>query len=387
MTTVEPLATYADDHLDRQFFERLVPTQPRHNVDLIVLTHLLPDRPPLIEALKRVARIGSIVPVSYSLNAAVYDWATRSGLPVTTWTAQPENAEKFLELMEKAMDTASRGVIIADIGGWFSSAATIAHSRNPGRLLGVVEDTEIGHRRYLEAAPGYPVLSLARSPLKDAEDELVGASVVFSIESAVRGLGRTLAGRNVLVLGFGKIGSSVARAAGSRGASVAVFDTRAHRCAVAIAAGFRCPPRVVALHQADIIIGCTGTESLSVDDLQLLRPGVILASASSKRVEFGFSQVDEPRPTSPATATRPVALPAGGSALLLSGGTPVNFSDDAVVGPSLRLVQGGLVMACVALADGIAENGVTTVDQDIAHTVGNAWMSTYVGRDGLLLPG
>ena len=52
----------------------------------------------------------------------------------------------------------------------------------------MVEDTENGLRRYLGAwKPPCPVFSVARSPLKDPEDYLVGQSVVFSAEALLRG--------------------------------------------------------------------------------------------------------------------------------------------------------------------------------------------------------
>jgi hypothetical protein len=48
--------------------------------------------------------------------------------------------------------------------------------------------TENGLHRYLcHEKPPCPVFSVARSPLKDSEDYLVGQSVVFSAEALLRG--------------------------------------------------------------------------------------------------------------------------------------------------------------------------------------------------------
>lgn len=86
------------------------------------------------------------------------------------------------------------------------------------REIAGVEDTENGFRRYLELGkPPCPVLrpvsrfSVARSPLKEPEDYLVGQSVVFSTEALIRSGSDILQGGAACVIGFGKLGSSIAR--------------------------------------------------------------------------------------------------------------------------------------------------------------------------------
>lgn len=89
----------------------------------------------------------------------------------------------------------------------------------------MVEDTENGHRRYaeLDKLP-CPVISVSRSPLKEPEDFLVGQSVAFSTEALMRSRGDILHGRTALVIGFGKLGSSIARLLHVKGVQVTVYD-------------------------------------------------------------------------------------------------------------------------------------------------------------------
>lgn len=62
-----------------------------------------------------------------------------------------------------------------EIGGYFAPVLQDLRTEFAQDFLGVVEDTEIGHRRYQEAQPlPCPVVSVARSTLKAAEDSLVG---------------------------------------------------------------------------------------------------------------------------------------------------------------------------------------------------------------------
>ena len=75
------------------------------------------------------------------------------------------------------------------------------------KLIGVVEDTENGHKRYEQIAfPPCPVLSVARSPLKEPEDFLVGHAIVFSAEALIRQSGVVMVNKRALVIGYGKIG-------------------------------------------------------------------------------------------------------------------------------------------------------------------------------------
>lgn len=70
-----------------------------------------------------------------------------------------------------------------DVGGYFAGVLDHLCAQFSGKIAGVVEDTENGHQRYaeLDKLP-CPVFSVARSPLKDPEDYLVGQSVVFSTD-------------------------------------------------------------------------------------------------------------------------------------------------------------------------------------------------------------
>jgi adenosylhomocysteinase len=88
-----------------------------------------------------------------------------------------------------------RSLVAIDIGGYFASA--VEHLAANAPLAGVVEDTENGHQRYERRLPTpfpCPVFSVARSPLKNAEDYLIGHSVVFSTEGLMRSRGDVLQG-------------------------------------------------------------------------------------------------------------------------------------------------------------------------------------------------
>jgi adenosylhomocysteinase len=83
------------------------------------------------------------------------------------------------------------------------------------------------------------VFSVARSPLKHPEDFLVGQSVVFSGEALVRGHGEILPRGEACVVGFGKLGNSIARILHAKHVRVTVYDEDPVRTTQALAQGFR----------------------------------------------------------------------------------------------------------------------------------------------------
>jgi adenosylhomocysteinase len=69
------------------------------------------------------------------------------------------------------------------------------------------------------------VFSVARSPLKDPEDYLVGQSITFSAEALIRSRGDILHGRRAAVIGYGKLGRSIAAMLHAKHVGVTVYDS------------------------------------------------------------------------------------------------------------------------------------------------------------------
>jgi S-adenosylhomocysteine hydrolase len=175
-----------------------------------------------------------------------------------------------------------------DVGGYFAPALPDLHGRFTGRIAGVIEDTEHGRRCYadLDKLP-CPVISVARSPLKEPEDYLVGQSVVFSTEALLRGRGDILHGRPALVIGFGKLGSSIARLLHAKGVHVTVYDTDPVRRTQALSQGFAVAgERESALTGAGVVLCATGAVSLRGEDFPHLCNGAYVATVTSSDDEL-----------------------------------------------------------------------------------------------------
>ena len=312
----------------------------------ILITHLLADRPSLVAAVAQLSAIAAVLPKPKSIDQGALreigrvfpcDRLERRRL------ADPGEAVKFLDSR-----AAGQELVLLDIGGYFAPALPEVCARYSGQILGVVEDTENGLRQYLAHGKlPCPVFSVARSPLKDPEDYLVGQSVAFSTEALRRSRGDILHGRPACVIGFGKIGASVARMLHAKHVQVTVFDTDPVRMAQALVQGFRtATSRSEALRGAGVVICATGNLALHADDFAGLSNGAYVASVTSSDDELELAGLDGlyacqqvQRHITRYTAT-------GHYFYVLNDGNAVNFLHGACVGSFIYLLQAEILAVC-----------------------------------------
>lgn len=348
---------------------------------VLLVTHLLPDKLPMIDALSRIAEIGRILPVPYSRDLSTIERVRQQGLAVSEATLEELMSPVWTyNTLRDTLEISPYPVVVCE-GGYFAPILARLSLDFPEKLLGVVEDTEAGHRRYDAVEPlGIPVVSVARSSLKQIEDRLIGESVAFSLEKIFREKGTPLTGARITILGYGKIGSSCAASFRRRGCDVAVWDIAPSRRACSLADGFRSPGRQLALSWADVVVGASGAPSLTDEDLPSLRDRCILASASSKRVEFSVTTDRDERDGVITSIRRPNGAPI----LLLNRGEPINFVDRAVVGPVLSLIQGELLLAIARLAQESLPPGLQELDNGSRELIAQLWLDSHVDDDGRL---
>jgi adenosylhomocysteinase len=270
---------------------------------------------------------------------------------------------------------------IVEIGGYHAPLVGRLHERYGARFIGCVESTERGHREYdAEERLPVPVVSVARSPLKDIESQLIGPSVAFSVEAGVRSLNLPLTGLTVGVLGYGRVGRSLAYGLVGRSATVLVHDRDPRKRASAVADGFASPHRHLLIKKADVIVGATGNTSLTATDFPLLKDNVVLASASSRRIEFATGELFAAAVQVDALGQNVdrITLADGRAVFLLSRGEPVNFAHGAVVGPILSLVHAEIIAALWALYRHRDRPGLHRVDDESHERLCARWVQRFL---------
>lgn len=201
-------------------------------------------------------------------------------------------SEDVIDFLEEIVQKESFAII--DIGGYFAPRLLEIQKRFKSQLLKVIEDTENGQQKYekiLETKQvDVPVLSVARSSLKLEEDYLVGHEIVIKSEIFLANYGTTLLGKKALVIGFGKIGSSIAGNLRNRGVIVSVSDYRSIRQADALAQGFSFSKNLYKkIPEVDMIYIANGEKSVDLCELESLELDHSLYVFSATSSEDTFS--------------------------------------------------------------------------------------------------
>ena len=346
---------------------------------VVLITHLLPDRPALVTALNNLFEVVHIFGIPYSTDTDAARWlGNRFPLSQPTLTALLSG-----ECIEQViMKFQSKKVILMDIGSYGALIIRRTREAMRGHMLGVIEGADSGIRRYIDSGPhSLPIVGMSMSPIKSAESTLVGESCLFSIDRILRTLGFSNEVRNVTVLGYGRVGVGVAAACKSRGYSVSIFDTNDERRLQALADGFLIPSRGSALASADLVLAATGRRSWSADDAQLMREGAFLASCSSKDIEYGYSDIAEKYGTEEPTSGINVSLIQGRRLNFIYAGHPVNFRDGANLGPILTLVQAEAIASCLGIALGAFQSGVNPPNETARAAILKQWIQFYVDEE------
>lgn len=363
------LEDFERDRITAYFTKVTSPFAPTRRVSSIAVTHLLAERPLFLHALAQLTQVCALLPKPKSIDPTAHQEASqhwRCDQLDRNRFACPEQALSYLENRAPG-----QRLVLLDVGGYFAPALPQICDRFSGQILGLVEDTENGHRRYLAYdKPPCPVYSVARSPLKTPEDYLVGQSVVFSTEALIRSRGEILYGRGATVIGFGKLGSSVAHMLHTRNVQVTVFDTDPVKRTHALAQGFRttCSLRE-ALTDAGIIVCATGNLALRQGDFDRVANGAYIASVTSSDDELELDVLHRSY-TSEHVAPHVTRYSRTGHYFyVLNDGNAVNFLHGASVGAFIFLVQAEILAAVALLADQEHEPGHHELPADIREPI------------------
>ncbi|MBI2378512.1 MAG: NAD-binding protein [Deltaproteobacteria bacterium] len=325
--------------------EDLEGNQPLRTKNVLMVSHFLATTVPLALAMKRAgAELENTVMVGtpYGSNTTVVDTLRDLGFDLRV----PKlSVADYRKAVEKGLDDAvarhrknGQNVVVLDDGGLVAdllhSSSKYADVRGAFKL---VEQTTGGVIVSEKHALETPIINAARSKSKMREAPYIGQAVAEKVCQGLQRIGTKLSAKKAVVIGFGTVGKELAKQLRQQGAKVVVIEPSETRRNAAKDAGFSVSESVKKhLASADVLIGCTGTRSLSIEDVRQLKPGATIASASSKQTEFPMDEVKkEARAAKPIEPDVPVVtLPSfeysfGRKSLTVLGdGWPVNFDGD-----------------------------------------------------------
>jgi adenosylhomocysteinase len=222
--------------------------------------------------------------------------------------------------------------LVVDDGG---DLVNTLHAQRPELLAGVrggCESTATGvirlRRMAEDGALAFPMVAADATTTKRMFDNTCGTGQSV-IDGVLRATNILLAGRVVVMAGFGDCGRGIAEAARGLGAQVVVTEVDPVRALDAVLRGFRVLPMAQAAPVGEVFITATGSRDvIAAEHLPVLRDGAILANAGHFDVEIDVRSLAEAaikltRDVRPHTDE--FLLPDGRRLLLLAEGRVVNL--------------------------------------------------------------
>lgn len=368
-----------NDKIVTKYFKEIIDTFPvQEDLESIVVTHLLTDRHYFLNAVNKIAKIKSIIPKPKSIIPNVYNWIKHQYQVDKLSREDVSSVNNFRPYFDSVTNEKSR-VVFLDIGGYFSKISNELKEIYRDRIIGVVEDTENGTQKY-EAVGDYnlPVISVARSPLKKPEDFLVGQSIVFSVEALLRDQGDIIQGRTACVIGYGKIGRSIANLLISRHVRVVVHDINLVTTVEAMSHGFTVAPTLKkALKGAGLIFCATGNISLKEEDYPLLENGAYIATVTSSEDELDIDGLKKSYSYCHVSNLVTRYTNKSHEFYLLNRGQAVNFIHGAAVGPFIYLIQGEILASISVLLNNRAKNEIFENGQILREVIADIWLKNF----------
>ncbi|MBL7118331.1 MAG: adenosylhomocysteinase [Candidatus Syntrophoarchaeum sp.] len=221
--------------------------------------------------------------------------AALASLGIRTYAFRGENEAEYYACMDEALGI--EPAVVLDDGG---DAVTMIHTKRKElmkNVKGASEETTTGvirhHARAKEKQLGFPVISVNDAETKMMFDNRYGTgqSTIHGIMNATNLL---LAGRVVVVAGYGWCGRGVALRAKGLGSSVVVVETNPRKALEAVMDGYRVMPMSEAAKIGDLFITATGDISVIIGKhVELMKDGVILANTGHFNVEINVNDLEE----------------------------------------------------------------------------------------------
>ena len=203
--------------------------------------------------------------------------------------------ETYYSHLHRALDGAPD--LVVDDG---CDLVNTLHAERPELLPGVTggcESTSTGVVRLRRmAAAGtlaFPVVAADASVTRRMFDNGYGTSQSV-IDGLLRATNMLLAGKTVVVAGYGSCGSAIAERAGGLGAHVIVTEVDPVRALDAIMRGYRVLPMADAAPAGDVFITATGSRDvITGPHLAAMHDGAVLANAGHFDVEIDVRTLAE----------------------------------------------------------------------------------------------
>jgi adenosylhomocysteinase len=277
---------WAKDHMGilKKITEKVLKGQPLAGRRLGFCLHITKETSVLIMAAQELgAEIAACPANPLTTQDDIASFLCEKGVTVYAWRGQTD--KEFRECLNKVIQF--KPEIVTDDGAELHVQANNIKCQS---ILGGTEETTTGVTR-LRALQGkknllYPVIGVNDASTKYLFDNRYGTGQ-STIDGLMRATGVLMAGKHVIVCGYGSVGKGVASRASGMGAIVTVTEIDHIRALEASMDGFAVKRLLDVVESGDIFITCTGqTKVIRKEHFQKMKQGAILANAGHFDVEI-----------------------------------------------------------------------------------------------------
>ncbi len=311
--------------------ERFAAEKPLTGVKIVACAHITTETANLARTLQAGGAESLLIasnPLSTQDDVAaslVADW----GIPVMA--IKGESTDTYVSHVKAALDTAPN--LIIDDGS--DVVATMIKEKREmiGNLIGTTEETTTGIVRLNSMLKAgvltFPAIAVNDAQTKHFFDNRYGTGQ-STLDGIIRATNVLLAGKTLVVVGYGWCGKGVAMRARGMGANVVVTEIDPIKAIEAVMDGFRVQPMKEAAKIGDFFVTVTGNRHvIDKEHFEVMKDGAIVCNSGHFDLELNLEALREM--SAEAVKRRPfveeyIGVAGGKSIIVLGEGRLINLA-------------------------------------------------------------
>jgi adenosylhomocysteinase len=376
----------------------------RHsNIAFVVVSHSYESVLPMLQSLPSIGEVLAIIPKD-STKIRYYDII--DALKADNFNIiEPINKENFksskftIELLKK-LHCDNKKFIILDHGGYFAEVIHSIVDAFKENLVGIAEFTYNGQKRYETFSNNLsiPIITCARSPLKQPADKEAGESIAHLIDHVLRitwGIkSKTKNKVKIGIIGYGILGGAVAKSLRARGArNILIADNNYLQLLSAVEQRFEISSTECIIKNCNLIVSATSNKGIAPEEYVNMRDGAFIATVTSPDDELDLdhlidNQILIKTNETPLVTTFHVNNTEKEIHLIAEGNSANTLIRAGIGSPSLFLIEAEYLVSILLLITSLEtlKPNLQEVSSDIRSKITSLWLEHfhyYVGNEGL----
>ena len=268
--------------------------KPLEGIRIGAVLHVTKETAALVRTLAKGGariRLAASNPLSTQDDVAAY--LVENGIEVCAWRGM--STQEYFDCIDFVAKFDPN--IVIDDGGDLHALLHDKHPQIASKIYGGTEETTTGVIRLRalerEGLLKYPVIAVNNAKTKMMFDNRYGTGQ-SAIDGILRATNILLAGKTVVVAGYGWVGRGIALRARGMGANVVVTEVDPIRALEALMDGFTVMSMKKAAAIGDVFITATGNKAvIRREHIEKMKDGAILANAGHFNVEIWLPDLED----------------------------------------------------------------------------------------------